>query len=108
MLSKSTLIEKILKTETFHTISKDDILAKQQFSLFRIFSITGALVATGVFFKMAIMFSTLNFTSYLLLLLSFTMLINFYQTKIETVNRSYYLVLISSFLLLHIIGYSTD
>jgi signal transduction histidine kinase len=107
-----TMTERIkrafLKQEIYNQIDAEDILGRQRFSLFRIFSLTGALVSLGVFMKMYFMFSSLDIIHVVLPVLSSIMLINFYNlSNTKTLDRAYYIVLLSAFTLLHIVSYST-
>lgn len=97
-----------LKDDIVKQFYKDDILNKQKFSLFQLFSLSGSLVSMAVFVKMCFMFESINLLHCVLPLLSFIMLINFYSVKrIEQLNNAYVIVLVSAFILLHIVSYST-
>ena len=97
-----------LQQHLYHKIDREDILARQRFSLFRIFSLTGTLVSTGVFMKMYFMFEELSLLHMVLPVLSGIMLFNLYLLKsTEKLERSYYIVLYAAFVLLHIVAYST-
>ncbi len=92
----------------YKSIDKADILELQRFSLFRIFSVTGSLVSLGVFIKMCVMFESLNSLHWLLPALSVVMLFNFYRIReVKQLFSGYVVVLLSAFVLLHIVAYST-
>ncbi|MEP7264530.1 MAG: ATP-binding protein [Bacteroidota bacterium] len=107
MLTQS-IKERILRLDIYKKIDSEDILNRQRFALFRIFSITGALVSLAVFIKMWFMFSNINLLHLVLPVVSAIMLFNFYGLKnIQHLNRAYYIVLFSAFALLHVVSYST-
>ena len=94
--------------DTFKLIDEDNIFEKQRFNLFRIFSITGALVSLGVYLKMYVMFDLVKPLHLVLPVLSVVMLFNFYRVKqLAQLEKAYLIVLLSSFMLLHIVSYST-
>ncbi len=108
MLNKNTVRQIVLKEDFTNLFYKDDILSRQKFSLFRLFSFTGALVSMGVFTKMVFMFESINALHCVLPLISIIMMVNFYGVKkLEQLNHAYVVVLISAFLLLHVVSYST-
>ncbi len=97
-----------LKGDVVKQFYKDDILNHQKFSLFQLFSLSGALVSMAVFIKMCFMFESINLLHCVLPLLSLVMLVNFYNVKrIDQLNNAYVIVLVSAFILLHIVSYST-
>lgn len=89
-------------------IDSENILDKQRFVLFSIFSLTGAAASSGVFVKMYFMFESLKPVHFLLPALSLIMLINFYIIKTPSrLTKAYFVILMSAFILLHIVSYST-
>lgn len=107
-MNLNSLKSSLFQQHLYQKIDGEDILARQRFSLFRIFSLTGALVSAGVFMKMCFMFDDLSLLHLVLPVLSAIMLINFYLLRYtENLDRAYYIVLFSAFALLHIVSYST-
>lgn len=104
----SQLLNGLRNEEACKLIAADQIFEKQRFTLFRIFSITGALVSFGVYFKMYVMFDSVKPLHLVLPMLSVLMLINFYSVKqLAQLEKAYLIVLLSSFMLLHVVSYST-
>lgn len=96
------------KQNIYESIDSEDVLNRQKFALFRIFSFTGSVVSAGVFVKMCFMFHHLHPLHYVLPALSLVMLFNFYSIKSsEQLQRAYVIVLASAFVILHIVSYST-
>ncbi len=103
-----SILKRIGNDSVYQSINKEDILELQRFSLFRIFSLTGSFVSTGVFIKMCIMFDSLNYLHLMLPALSVVMLYNFYRVRnVNQLFNGYVVVLLSAFVLLHIVAYST-
>lgn len=99
----------LLKNEdVYRSIDEENIFERQRFTLFRIYSFTGALVSFGVYLKMYLMFEVVKPIHLVLPILSLIMLFNFYRVKkFEQLEKAYLIVLLSSFLLLHTVSYST-
>lgn len=94
--------------EIFNSIPDEDILEKQRFTLFRIFSLTAAAVSIGVFLKMTFMFDVIKPIHFILIILSAVMLTNLFVVKrIEKFYRAYFISLLSGLVLLHIVSYVT-
>lgn len=97
-----------IKRHLYEAISHEDVVARQRFSLFRIYSFTGAAVCTGVFLKMFFLFSHLSLIHYILPALATVMLFNFFRLKnTMQLKGAYFTVITASFILLHIVAYST-
>lgn len=97
-----------LQKHIYEAIESEDVVSKQRFTLFRIFSLTGATVCIGIFIKMLFLFNQLSWLHYLLPALSTVMVFNFYRIKrTDQLSRAYLIVILASFILLHIVSYST-
>ncbi|MFA7381042.1 MAG: HAMP domain-containing sensor histidine kinase [Bacteroidia bacterium] len=103
------VLSNLLKNEdVYQSIDEENIFERQRFTLFRIYSFTGALVSFGVYLKMYFMFEVVKPIHLVLPILSLIMLFNFYRVKkIDQLEKAYLVVLLSSFLLLHMVSYST-
>ncbi|MBP6302886.1 MAG: HAMP domain-containing histidine kinase [Bacteroidia bacterium] len=102
-------LSNLLKNEdVYRSIDEENIFERQRFTLFRIYSFTGALVSFGVYLKMYLMFEVVKPIHLVLPILSLIMLFNFYRVKkTDQLEKAYLVVLLSSFLLLHTVSYST-
>jgi|GEM_PF-1024064 signal transduction histidine kinase len=90
----------------YERIPAADVISKQQYSLFKIFSFSGSIVCLGVFTKMMITIANPGFLPYIILSLAAIMLINFYAARnIEKLQRAYVIMLVSACLLLHTVAY---
>lgn len=95
------------RTSLYQKIQEEDVVSRQRFALFRIFSFTGPAVCTGVFLKMHLTIQDAGFLPYLILSLGFVMLINFFAVrKVEQLELAYLIMLISACALLHTVAYS--
>lgn len=103
------VLSNLLKNEdVYQNIDEENIFERQRFTLFRIYSFTGALVSFGVYLKMYLMFEVVKPIHLVLPVLSLIMLFNFYRVKkIDQLEKAYLVVLLSSFLLLHMVSYTT-
>lgn len=89
------------------TIPKNDVVAKQRFILFRIFSYTGFLVCVGVCIKMLLTIPDAGWLPFGILMLGGVMLANFFLAPVvKSFHKSYVAVVTSAFILLHIVSYS--
>ena len=101
------LFERLSRISLYRQIPEDEVVSMQQFVLFRIFSYAGILVCLGVFFKMVLTIKNVGLTPSFILILASVMLINFFSVnKVKNLRRSYIIMLISAFLLLHLLSYS--
>jgi signal transduction histidine kinase len=98
---------KILTGENvYERIPATDVISKQQYSLFKIFSFSGSIVCMGVFSKMMITIEHPGVLPYIILSLAAIMLVNFYAARnIEKLQRAYVIMLVSACLLLHTVAY---
>lgn len=100
------IIGKLVRREMYESIPKDDLMLRQRFALFRIFSYTSFLASIVTAIQISVTFSETSFMSVLLLVLSFVILGNFlFVRKIEKLPFSYAVSLIASFLTVHVQAY---
>jgi hypothetical protein len=101
------LIAFLSHTRLYHEIHEEDVVSRQRFALFRIFSYTGAFVCTGVFLKMQLTIPDAGFLPYLILSLGFVMLMNYFTVHaVSRLGTAYLIMLISASTLLHTVAYS--
>lgn len=107
-LQQNSFYNSLIKQDIYHSIDEEAILDKQRFALFRIFSLTGAVASIGVFIKMCFMFEELHAMHYVLPALSAIILFNFYRIqKTSQLPAAYFMLILSTFILLHIVSYVT-
>lgn len=86
---------------------EDDVIARQRFILYRIFSFTGALVCIGIFSQMMITIPDPGPLPFLILLQGIIMMTNFFMTKkAEKLQRHYRIMMVAAFCLVHCVAYT--
>ena len=101
------LISVLSADHLFHQIQEENVIERQRFVLFKIFSFTGALVSMLAFVKMFITFQTVDWATYLIPCLSVIMIFNFYAVKkTKNLRFAYLTLLLVACLLLHIVAYT--
>ena len=95
------------RQELYNRIPDDEVVSKQQFVLFRIFSYAGTLVCLGGALKMMLTIEHHGALPYFILLLSIVMMVNFHSVKdTSKLIRAYSIMLGATFILLHIVSYT--
>jgi signal transduction histidine kinase len=95
------------RSALYHSIPEDEVVSKQQFVLFRIFSYSGSLVCLGVFLKMVLSIHQPGIVPYFILALAVIMLANFFLVKtVAGLRKAYFVMLAAAFILLHIVSYT--
>lgn len=98
--------DKLFKDKTYQLIPFENVIEKQRFALFRIFSLTGIIVCIAVFLKMYCTIENAGFLPWIILTLGIVIATNYFQVSEYSKLRSAYMRLIaSSYLLLHIVSY---
>lgn len=97
----------VFKSKILAAIDPEDIAAKQQFILFRLFSFTGSVVAFIAFAQLAAGTGISTF-HLCILATSLILLINFYTVNnINQLKRGYFVSVATAFALLHIVMYKS-
>ncbi|CAN5371219.1 hypothetical protein BH11BAC1_BH11BAC1_29770 [soil metagenome] len=98
---------KFSREELYLQIHEEEVVSRQRFVLFRIFSYTGAFVCLGIFLKMRITISDSGLLPFLILALGFVMMLNYFAVrKVINLKLAYFIMLVSACLLLHTVAYS--
>lgn len=101
------LVSFITRKEVYEQLSEVDIIDRQRFVLYRIFSYTGALVCLGVFIQMELAIPNPGFLPWLILSLGCLMNFNFFLTKdASKLQMHYWIMMTAAFALLHVVAYS--
>lgn len=107
-LGMKKIMHFLMRSTLYNEIDYDDVLARQRFILFRIFSIAAFLVTQLVFFQMLFTFNHFSIIPWSILTLSFVLIINYFSVqKISKLQISYFVALATGFLMLHAISYSS-
>jgi signal transduction histidine kinase len=102
------LLNKIFRKKLYDKIAADDLLSKQRFVLFRIYSISAFVAAVTISIQEQLTFQNPGFLPPLLLLIGLIFITNYFLVnKIEKLPLAYSILLIASFFLIHIQAYNT-
>jgi len=97
----------LLREKLYLKIHEEEVVSRQRFVLFRIFSYTGASVCFGIFLKMRMTITDTGILPFLILALGVIMMCNYFAVKkVIDLKQAYFIMLVSAFLLLHIVAYS--
>ena len=103
----STLSDAFLKTSVYSQIPADEVLDRQRFIVFRIFSFTALLACIGVFSKMILSLTVINWLPFAVLSLGIIVLANYLRIKTTTsLEGAYRIMLLACLILLHCVAYS--
>ena len=90
----------------YYSFNDDQVFEKQRFEAFRIFSFVGFLVCVGIVTKMLLTLKSGSSLPYLILILGFVLLLNFYSVRNTNQLRDAYIIMLgATFLLLHTVAY---
>jgi signal transduction histidine kinase len=102
------LLKRIFKRDLYEKIPSDDLMSKQRFVLFRIYSISGFIVAVLVSIQEQLTFDNPGMLPFLIVLLGGILISNYFLVnKIQKLPLAYWILLIASFLLIHVQAYTT-
>ncbi len=103
-----SIIRKLAKTDVYDSIPYDDLMQKQRFALFRIFTYTGFLASTMVAVQILTAFGGSAYIAYLLFGLSAVMLANYFLVRdYQRLPIAYMITLMAAFLMLHFQSYTS-
>ncbi len=101
------VFELLLRKHLYLLIPESEPVSRQRFALFRIFSIIGALICVGTASKMVLTIENAGSLPFFIYALGVIMLLNyFFVNKVESLKRSYLIMLTAAVVLLHIVSYS--
>jgi signal transduction histidine kinase len=102
------LLNKIFRRDLYERIPAEDLMSRQRFVLFRIFSLTAFVAAIAVSIQEQLTFENPGFLPALLIVLAITMITNYFLVNnIHKLKLAYWILLVSGFLLLHMQAYNT-
>jgi signal transduction histidine kinase len=103
-----SLLRRFTRQDIYESIPYDDLMLKQRFALFRIFTFTGLLASTMVGVQILTAFGGSPYIAYLLFALSGIMLMNFFLVRnYHQLPIAFLITLIAAFLALHFQSYSS-
>ncbi|MCX6291457.1 MAG: ATP-binding protein [Bacteroidetes bacterium] len=102
------VLSKIFRRDLYDRISPDDLMSKQRFVIFRIYSLSGFVASILVSIQEQLTFDNPGILPALLIVLAVTMIINYLAVNdIQKLPLAYWILLIASFLLIHVQAYNT-
>jgi len=97
----------LFRKHLYLLIPENEPVSRQRFALFRIFSILGACICAGVATKMVLTIYNAGPLPLFIYALGVIMLLNYFLVKtVESLKRSYLIMLTAAVMLLHIVSYS--
>jgi signal transduction histidine kinase len=95
-----------MRREMYESIPKDDLISRQRFALFRIYSFTSFLASAVTAIQIATSFDKTSMVTVWLMILACVIVVNFLTVnKISNLNKSYALSLIAGFMVVHVQAY---
>lgn len=102
-----SVFNRLFRRDLYERIPEDDLMDRQRFTLFRIYSFTSFFASTLTAIQIATSFEETSFTAILLIVLSSVIMINFFTVnKLERLPIAYAVSVFIGFLVVHIQGYS--
>jgi signal transduction histidine kinase len=97
-----------MRREMYEQIPADDLMSRQRFVLFRIYSYSGFVASMLSAIQASTTFVSSNFLSIILVSLSLVFLINYLLVKrVEKLNRAYLISIIAISLVVHVQAYNS-
>ncbi len=105
-MTRSSLFKKLFLTEYYEGIPEDDIIAKQRFILFRIFTLFSAIGTIIVALQTYFFLNVRGFAPTALVMLTVILVLNYFALLRHKNNKvTYWVMVISIFALIHILTY---
>ncbi len=102
------LLNRVFRRNLYERIASDDLMSKQRFVLFRIYSISAFVAAVAVSIQEELTFENPGFLPPFLLVLAAVFITNYFLVnKIEKLPLAYGILLMASIFLIHIQAYHT-
>jgi signal transduction histidine kinase len=103
-----SILRILAKQDVYDSIPYDDLMLKQRFALFRIFTFTGFVASVMVAVQILTAFGGSPNIAYLLFLLSGVMMLNYFLVRdYQRLPVAYMITLLSAFLMLHLQAYTS-
>ena len=102
------LLNRIFRRDLYEKIPSDDLMSKQRFALFRIYSISAFIAAVAVSIQEQLTFENPGFLPPLLLVLAAVFITNYFVVKeVDRLPIAYGILLIASLFLIHVQAYNS-
>src|SRR5687767_11547317 len=100
------LIASLASKDLYHQIEEDDLIAKQRYRLFTIFSFAGFVIAVLVAMQAYFMLQQTNLILWSLILIACAYVLNYFMLlRHKNMPAAYYVTLLSTFLVIHLLTY---
>lgn len=100
-------LRKLLRREMYERIPMDDLMSRQRFALFRIYSFSAFLASVVTAVQTVTTFQDASILSLILVVLAAVIMINFQLVnRVENLPRAYAVSVIAGFLVVHIQAYN--
>lgn len=101
------LLSILFRKDLYESIPYDDLMSRQRFTLFRIFTYTAFIASVSTAIQILAAFEETNILSFILLALAFAILATFFAVKDQSKLTTAYIVsLITGFSVVHIQAYN--
>jgi len=102
-----SILNSIGKQDVFYQIPEEDVVDRQRFVVFRIFSLVATFVSLGAFLKMYLTLKEVGTIPYFIPLLTFVIVVNFLRIRrAKQLVNGYLVMLLAACALLHLVAYS--
>src|SRR5258705_8948606 len=100
------LIASLASRDLYHQIEENDLIAKQRYRLFTIFSFAGFVIAVLVAMQVYFILQLTNLTLWSLVLIACAYILNYFMLlRHKNMLVSYYVTLLSTFFVIHLLTY---
>jgi signal transduction histidine kinase len=103
----SSLLNHLLQQAVYQQIPSEQVVERQRFVVFRIFSFTAVVVCLSVFVKMCLTLDNVNWLPFAVLSLGIIILLNYIRVKSHLqLPKAYIIMMASCLVLLHCVAYT--
>src|ERR1041385_3360226 len=96
----------LMSRDLYHQIPEDDLIAKQRYRLFTIFSFAGFVIAILVGMQVYFILRLTNLTLWSLILIACAYILNYVMLlRHKNMRAAYYVTLLSTFFVIHLLTY---
>lgn len=100
------LIASLMSRDLYHQIEENDLIAKQRYRLFTIFSFAGFVIAILVGLQVYFILQLTNLTLWSLILIACAYVLNYFMLlRHKNMRVAYYVTLLSTFFVIHLLTY---
>ncbi|MBL0102774.1 MAG: GHKL domain-containing protein [Bacteroidetes bacterium] len=102
-----SLFGRLLRNDMYEKIASDDLMDRQRFTLFRIYSFTSFIASMATALQIAASFEETSFTAILLIIIGTALMVNFFTVRrVDRLPIAYAVSVLIGFLLVHLQAYT--